>query len=280
MIRLRNIKLILAGMLILPMGLATVACSPLYADDPNRTQTDPLATVDSITAEINIEELEARIQTAIQNEEITQDQVDRTISLLKEEFAGHDKNSAKLESLKAEIATAVESGEITQEEADAKLAGLEEGKKKSKKWHGKRHHHKKPMMDIEEIKAEIATAVESGEITQEEADAKLTDIESKRKALQDKMAAKLESIKAEIAAAVESGEITQEEADAKLAGLEQGKEKGKKCHGKRHQHKKPMMDIEEIKAKISAAVESGEITQEEASNKLLHLERQPKKVTY
>ena len=332
MIRLRNIKLILAGMLILPMGLATVACSPLYADDPNRTQTDPLATVDSITAEINIEELEARIQTAIQNEEITQDQVDRTISLLKEEFAGHDKNSAKLESLKAEIATAVESGEITQEEADAKLAGLEEGKKKSKKWHGKRHHHKKPMMDIEEIKAEIATAVESGEITQEEADAKLagleegkkkskkwhgkrhhhkkpmmdieeikaeiatavesgeitqeeadaklTDIESKRNALQDKMAAKLESIKAEIAAAVESGEITQEEADAKLAGLEQGKEKGKKCHGKRHQHKKPMMDIEEIKAKISAAVESGEITQEEASNKLLHLERQPKKVTY
>ena len=65
-----------------------------------------------------------------------------------------------------------------------------------------------------------------------------------------------------------------------MAGLEQGKEKGKKCHGKRHHHKKPMMDIEEIKAKISAAVESGEITQEEASNKLLHLERQPKKVTY
>ena len=280
MIRLRNVKLILAGMLILPIGLATVACSPLYADDPNRTQTDSLATVDSITAEINIEELEARIQTAIQNEEITQDQVNRTISLLKEEFAGHDKNSAKLESIKAKIATAVESGEITQEEADAKLAGLEEGKKKSKKWHGKRHHHKKPMMDIEEIKAKIAAAVESGEITQEEADAKLTDIESKRNALQDKMAAKLESIKAEIAAAVESGEITQEHSDAKLAGLEQGKEKGKKCHGKRHQHKKPMMDIEEIKAKISAAVESGEITQEEASNKLLHLERQPKKVTY
>ncbi len=280
MIRLRNIKLILAGMLILPMGLATVACSPLYADDPNRTQTDSLATVDSLTAEINIEELEARIQTAIQNEEITQDQVDRIISLLKEEFAGHDKNSAKLESIKAKISAAVESGEITQEEADAKLAGLEEGKKKTKKWHGKRHHHKKPMMDIEEIKAKISDAVESGQITQEEADAKLTDIDSKRNALQDKMAAKLESIKAEIAAAVESGEITQEEADAKLAGLEEGKKKSKKWHGKRHHHKEPMIDIEEIKAKISDAVESGQITQEEANNKLLHLERQPKKVTY
>ena len=114
---------------------------------------------------------------------------------------------------------------------------MEEGKKNTKKWHGKRHHHKKPMMDIE-------------------------------------------SIKAEIAAAVESGEITQEEADAKLAGLEERKKKGKKWHGKRHHHKKPMMDIGDIKAKISAAVESGEITQEEASNKFLYLERQPKKVTY
>ena len=122
--------------------------------------------------------------------------------------------------------------------------------------------------------------MESGEITQEEADAKLADIEAKRNSRQEKMAAKLESIKAEIAAAVESGEITQEEADAKLAGLEERKEKGKKWHGKRHHHKSPMMDIEDIKAKISAAVESGEITQEEANNKLRYLERQPKKVTY
>ena len=122
--------------------------------------------------------------------------------------------------------------------------------------------------------------MESGEITQEEANAKLADIEAKRNSRQEKMSAKLESIKAEIAAAVESGEITQEEADAKLAGLEERKEKGKKWHGKRHHHKKPMMDIEDIKAKISAAVESGEITQEEASNKFLYLERQPKKVTY
>ena len=160
------------------------------------------------------------------------------------------------------------------------MAGLEERKEKGKKWHGKRHHHKKPMMDIGDIKAKISAAVESGEITQEEADAKLADIEAKRNSRQEKMSAKLESIKAEVAAAVESGEITQEEADAKLAGLEERKEKGKKWHGKRHHHKKPMKDIEDIKAKISAAVESGEITQGEASNKFLYLERQPKKVTY
>ncbi len=122
--------------------------------------------------------------------------------------------------------------------------------------------------------------MESGEITQQDADAKLADIEEKRNSRQEKMSAKFESIKSEIKAAVESGEITQEEADVKLAGLEERKEKGKKWHGKGHHHKKPTMDIEDIKAKISAAVESGEITQQDASNKLRYLERQPKKVTY
>ena len=175
MIRLKNIKLILAGMLILPMGLATVACSPIYADDPNRTQTN------SLPAEINLDALKARIQTAIRNEEITQDQVDKAIALLKKEFPGFGRNPAKLESIKGEIAAAVESGEITQEEADAKLAGLEERKEKGKKWHGKRHHHKKPMMDIEDIKAKISDAVESGEITQEEATNKLRYFERQPK---------------------------------------------------------------------------------------------------
>ena len=183
MIRLRNIKLILAGMLILPMGLAAVACSPIYADDPNRTQTDSFASIDSRPPEINVDALKTRIQTAIQNEEITQDQVDTAISLLKKEFTGHERNPAKFESIKSEIKAAVESGEITQEEADVKLAGLEERKEKGKKWHGKGHHHKKPTMDIEDIKAKISAAVESGEITQQDASNKLRYFERQPKKL-------------------------------------------------------------------------------------------------
>ncbi|MED6295822.1 MAG: hypothetical protein VYB13_00995, partial [Chloroflexota bacterium] len=219
-----------------------------------------------------------RISTAIENGELTQDQVNRGITILKEQFKGPDRNlDFFYEDIKAGIAAAVESGEITQEEADAKLAGLEERKEKGKKRPFKGHHHKKPMMDIEDIKARISAAVESGEITQEEADGKLADIEAKTDARKEKMAAKLESIKADIAAAVESGEITQEEADAKLAGLEERKEKGKKRPGKGHHNKKPTMDIEDIKARISAAVESGEITQEEALDRF---KREPKKITY
>ena len=136
-------------------------------------------------------------------------------------------------------------------------------------------------LDIEEIKAKIAAAVESGEITQAEADEKLAGIEAKRNERQEKMAAKLEEIKAKISAAVESGEITQAEADEKLAGLEERKEKGWRPHGKKGQHhKKPFMDIEEIKAKISAAVESGELSAVEGESKLLYIDGKSKKATY
>ena len=164
MIRFRNIKIMLAGMVILPMAFSTVACSPIYADDPDA------APIEQFRSEIDIEALKARISTAIENGELTQDQVNRGITILKEEFKGPDRNlDFFYESIKAGIAAAVESGEITQEEADAKLAGLEERKEKGKKRPLKGHHHKKPMMDIEDIKARISAAVESGEITQEEA---------------------------------------------------------------------------------------------------------------
>ena len=270
MIRLKNTKLILSGMLILPMTLAAVACSPIFADDPNQSRPN------SLSAEINMDALKNRIQTAKKNEEISQNRLDKVIPLLKKKFNGRGINPFTLESMKDKLAVAVESGEISQEEADAKLVSLQ-AKKDHEKIHHKRHHHKKPMMDLEDINAKISAAVESGEITQDEADVKLADIEAKRNSRQQKMATKLESIKKKLADAVESGEITQEEARAKLIGL-QAKKDHEKIHGKRHHHKKPMMDLELIKAKISAAVESGEITQEEADSKMLqYLEKEPEK---
>ena len=166
MIRLKNTKLILSGMLILPMALATVACSPIFADDPNQSQPNSLST------EINMAALKDRIQTTIKNEEISQNRLDKVIPLSKKEFKGRVINPVTLESMKDKLAVAVESGEITQEEADAKLLGLQ-AKKDDEKRYGKRHHHKKPMMDLEDIKAKISAAVESGEITQNEADAKM-----------------------------------------------------------------------------------------------------------
>ena len=227
MIGIKNIRLLLAGALIVPVALASIACSPIYADDPNGVKKE------IFTPELDLEALNGRIQSAVESGEISQAQVDTAIEILKNRFSESHK------------------------------AGFDPG------W------------DIEEIKAKISAAVESGEITQAEADEKLADIETKRNERQEKMAAKLEEIKAKISAAVESGEITQAEADEKLAGLEERKEKGWRPHVKKGQHhKKPFMDIEEIKAKISAAVESGELSAVEGESKLLYIDGKSKKATY
>ena len=89
-----------------------------------------------------------------------------------------------------------------------------------------RHHHKKPKMIMDHLLAKISAAVESGDITQEQADAKLADIDAKRNARTEKMSAKLESIKAEIAAAVQNGDLTQEEADEKITHFQEKMENG------------------------------------------------------
>ena len=80
---------------------------------------------------------------------------------------------------------------------------------------------------------------------------------------------------------MESGELTQEEADKKLATLEERIEKGQRWHGKgKPHHKKSFVAPEEIKAKIAAAVENGELSAEEAKNKLLYIDGKLKKATY
>ena len=176
MIRIKDIKLVLGGALVIPVALASIACSPIYADDPNGVKRE------IYTPGVDPEDLNARIQSTIESGEISQAQVDTSIEILQNRLSISPNTGFKprwgMASIKAKISAAVESGEITQEEADAKLAGLEERKEKGKKWHGKRHHHKKPSMDIEDIRAKISAAVESGEITQEQGRDKLLNFKA------------------------------------------------------------------------------------------------------
>ena len=223
MIRLKNIRLVLAGAFIVPVALASIACSPIFADDPNGVKREIFA------PELDLEALNAIIQSAVESGEISQAQVDTGIEILKREFSVTPKTRFKpfmdIEEIRAKISAAVESGEITQDEADAKLAGLEERIEKGQMLHGKRgQHHKKPFMGIEEIRAKISAAVENGEITQEEADEKLADIEAKRNARQEKMNAKVQEIRAKISAAVENGELSTVEGESKILYID-GKSK-------------------------------------------------------
>tara|TARA_B100000745_G_scaffold118816_1_gene76821 strand:+ start:1678 stop:2235 length:558 start_codon:yes stop_codon:yes gene_type:complete len=180
MIRLKNIRLLLAGAFIVPVALASIACSPIYAYDPNGVKREISA------PELDLEALNARIQSAVESGEISQAQVDTGIEILKRGFSVTPKARFKpfmgIEEIKAKISAAVENGEITQEEADAKLAGLEERIEKGQMQHGKRgQHHKKPFMGIEEIKAKISAAVENGELSAIEGESKLLYIDGKSK---------------------------------------------------------------------------------------------------
>ena len=180
MIRLKNIRLLLAGAFIVPVALASIACSPIYADDPNGVKMEISA------PELDLEALNARIQSAVESGEISQAQVDTGIEILKRGFSITPKTRFKpfmgIEEIKAKISAAVENGEITQEEADAKLAGLEERIEKGQMQHGKRgQHHKKPFMGIEEIKAKISAAVENGELSAIEGESKLLYFDGKSK---------------------------------------------------------------------------------------------------
>ena len=177
---IKNIRLVLAGALIVPVALASLACSPIYADDPNGVKKE------IFTPELDLEALNGRIQSAVESGEISQAQVDTAIEILKNRFSESHKAGFDpgwdIEEIKAKISAAVESGEITQAEADGKLAGLEERKKKGWRPHVKKgQHHKKPFMDIEEIKAKISAAVESGELSAVEGESKLLYIDGKSK---------------------------------------------------------------------------------------------------
>ena len=181
MIRIKNIRLGFAGALIVPVALALVACSPIYADDPNEVKEG------IFSPEVELEALNEKIQSAVESGAISQDQVDAVIEIFKSGISEsrnphHKKPFVAPEEIKAKIAAAVESGELTQEEADKKLATLEERIEKGQRWHGKgKPHHKKSFVAPEEIKAKIAAAVENGELSAEEAKNKLLYIDGKLK---------------------------------------------------------------------------------------------------
>ena len=116
---------------------------------------------------------------------------------------------------------------------------------------------------LEGIKTKIQAALESGDITQEQADEKLEYLQNLPKKgfgrWHKKPHMNPEDLKAKIQAAVDSGDITQKQADEKLEYLQNLSKNG---FGR--WHKKPRVSPEDLKAKIQAAVDSGDITQEQA----------------
>ena len=257
---LKHLKIniaIASVMLVLILTVGSMSASSVFAHPPK-----------------DIDEVKTNLETKVDNGDLTQEDADERLSILEEKMAErHAKIENKKQEMNIKIQTSVQNGELTQEEADKKIAHFQEKMENGPK-HGKWRHHKKHMMSIEDIQAKISAAVESGQITQEEADSKLSDIDAKRNARTEKMASKLESIKAEIAASVQNGDLTQEEADEKIAHFQEKMEKGPK-HGKH---------VKEMRSQIQSALDKGKLTREEADQKFLQIdnisERLQKVISY
>ena len=96
-----------------------------------------------------------------------------------------EEKTAKIEKLKTDLATKLEVGEITQEEYDEKLAKIEARDFMRGNKGGRGVKGEKPEMTdeekadkIEELKTDLATKLEAGEITQEEYDDAVAEIEA------------------------------------------------------------------------------------------------------
>ena len=131
-----------------------------------------------------------------------------------------------------------------------------------------------PPKDIDEVKTNLETKVDNGDLTQEEADERLSILEEKMAERHAKIENKKQEMNLKIQTAVQNGELTQEEADEKIAHFQEKMEKRPK-HGK---HGK------EMRSQIQSALDNGKLTREEADQKFLQIdnvsERLQKVISY
>ena len=122
--------------------------------------------------------------------------------------------------------------------------------------------HGRAKLDPEAIKHRLAVLVESGEITQEQANARLARLRQRLDAGKAKKSSALtdEEIEAKLNAAVTAGKITEDQARNKRLEYRRWLHAGKP--------KKPStLTDEEIEAKLRTAITAGEITEEQARKK-------------
>ena len=135
----------------------------------------------------------------------------------------------------------------------------------------------------EELRAKLQADVDSGKLTQEQADAKLkgfnkhpqkgfekskkgndirSQIRDKKPNWPAKPAVDIEKLQEEYKKLVDDGEITQEHADQRLKELKSGK------LGFPERRGPDIKELDGVKARIEKAVADGEITQEQADERL------------
>jgi len=184
----------------------------------------------------------------------------------KGDVAGSDDLGAYLSKKETEVRDKVAAGELTAEEGREEMAAVKEAVRLERI---KNH--------LEQVRAELARKVETGEITEKEATKRTQeaeqDFQKKMKTYDDQAAKKeiktyLEEVRARLDQKVESGEITEEAARKQLQEAEENFQKKMNTYHEQAAEKEIKTYLMEVRAKLDQKVKSGEITKEAADKEL------------
>jgi len=214
----------------------------------------------------NYESVGKRLQKSVKRGEITQQQADAMMGVLKKETGRKDqdtdKPTAHLMKLKKDLGAVVEAGKISKDDAkkyEAAAKGLKE----------KTAAQSEDSTDLQAAWKKLQDKVKAGELTKEQALAKMSSLKeaAAKKDLQKKPAAKgqgyidLDAAWKKLQAKVQAGELTQEQAQAQMAALK--KENARKDQDADKTMTAPM----KMKKDLGSAVEAGKMGRENAPKK-------------
>lgn len=167
----------------------------------------------------------------------------------------HSKMAAHLSAMEARINSAVERGDLSRVDADAKLEAVsrEIDARVGEMFLVEVFQFTRSEARLAMTRERLDEAVEAGEITREEADAKLAAV-TRGTDLEKAWTAAIERKRAAIRALVESGDISAEEGRTRMAAFERGL--------------KVRLEHQAAVEKFDALVKSGEMTREEADERL------------
>ena len=168
----------------------------------------------------------------------------------------------KWEGIRKLIEGAVERGEITREEADEKYREMKEHMDRQ---HGRGRGERRD--DVPDRREDTRERVEGGggrgEISREEADARVRDFRQRR-GLRHRLREKWEGFREHVEGAVDRGEISREEADMKYREFRQRKQRHDRRPDRADGDGRGQLDWGDIKRRVEGALERGDISREEA----------------
>ena len=225
------------------------------------------------------EAVEKRLREAVSAGELTKDQARAMMDALrrstqKEDRAEHgDRHISKEEYARAEkeIKALVKAGKVSEADAKKRLGEM----KRMMKGSAERGEHRITREEYARAEKEIKALVKAGKVSEKDAKTRLGEMKRviAEQARRDEDAY-WERVKKRIEGAVESGQMTREEANAKYKELKKERRergKGERDVDRREEVRALRARYAEAEAHIRAAVEAGDLTEEEAEKKLIQL---------